>query len=112
MSIQDTVWKRNIEYAGGWFVGEYMGLVLDNFNELENNKEFKNEFVKDIFSRRGRGEDSGGTRIRVDAVLRIIKSNKEVGALEYIINSSTINNKEPKAVSIAKETLKKIEFPQ
>lgn len=45
-------------------------------------------------------------------MLRIIKSNKEVEALEYIINSSTINNKEPKAVSIAKETLKKIEFPQ
>lgn len=57
--MQDNTLKRNIESAGGWFVGEYTALILSKFNELENDKDFKNEFV------RGREE------IRIMAVLEL-----------------------------------------
>lgn len=104
----DKTLKRNIESAGGWFVGEYTALILSKFNELENDKDFKNEFVRDVFHSQGRDKDYGGTRTRVNAVIRIIKSNKVVDALEYIVDSVRINKEEPKAAQKAKETLSKI----
>ncbi|WP_051640945.1 hypothetical protein [Bacillus sp. MB2021] len=106
--MQDKTLKRNIESAGGWFIGEYTALILSKFNELENDKDFKNEFVRDVFHSQGRDKDYGGTRTRVNAVIRIIKSNKVVDALEYIVDSVRINKEEPKAAQMAKEALSKI----
>ncbi|MCM3800350.1 hypothetical protein M4A92_17485 [Caldibacillus thermoamylovorans] len=106
--MQDKVLKRNIESAGGWFVGEYAALILNKFNELESDKDFKNEFVREIFHNHGRDRDFGGTRTRVNAVIRIIKSNKIIEALEYVIHSDRINNEEPKAVEMAKIALREI----
>ena len=110
--MQDKTLKRNIESAGGWFVGEYAGLIMNKFNELENDKDVKNEFVRDVFHSQGRDKDYGGTRTRVNAVIRIIKSNKLIEALEYIIKSDRINREEPKAVRMAKEELREINSEQ
>ncbi|GLB61743.1 hypothetical protein NCCP133_38720 [Cytobacillus sp. NCCP-133] len=110
--MQDKTLKRNIESAGGWFVGEYAAEILNKFNQLENDKNFKNEFVREVFHSQGRDKDYGGTRTRVNAVLRIIKSNKTVEALEYIISSDRINKEEPKAVQMAKDTLREIKSKQ
>ena len=106
--MHDKGLKRNIESAGGWFVGEYAALIRNKFNQLENDKDFKNEFVGKVFHNQGRDKDYGGTRTRVNAVLRIIKSNKMVEALEYIIDSDRINKEEPKAVKMAKKALREI----
>jgi len=106
--MQDKTLKRNIESAGGWFVGEYAVLILKKLNELESDKDFKNEFVREVFHNHGRDKDFGGTRTRVNAVIRIIKSNKIIEALEYVIHSDRINNEEPKAVEMAKVALREI----
>ncbi|MHA6261487.1 hypothetical protein ACXYMX_16630 [Sporosarcina sp. CAU 1771] len=108
--MQDKVLKRNIESAGGWFVAEYGALIRTKFNQLENDKDFKSEFVREVFHSQGRDKDYGGTRTRVNAVIRIYKSNKMIEALEYVIDSKRINNDEPKAVKMAKEALRNIEF--
>jgi hypothetical protein len=107
--MEDKTLKRNVESAGGWFVGEYAALLLSNFNELENDKDFKHEFIGKIFHSHGRDSNFGGTRTRVNAVLRIIKTNKIVEALEYIIDSDRISKDEPKAIMMAKEALKEIQ---
>lgn len=110
--MQDNVLKRNIESAGGWFVGEYAALIQNKFNQLEKDKEFKSEFVREVFHSQRRDKDYGGTRTRVNAVLRIIKSNKMIEALEYVIDSNRINKDEPKAVQMAKEALMDIKSEQ
>lgn len=107
--MQDRTLKRNIESAGGWFVGEYAASILNKFNELESDTDFKNEFVREVFHNQGRDKDFGGTRTRVNAVIRIIKSNKIIEALEYVIDSDRINKEEPKAVQMAKIALSEIE---
>jgi hypothetical protein len=112
IKMQDKTLKRNIESAGGWFVGEYIALILSKFNELENDKDFKNEFVREVFNSQGRDKDYGGTRTRVNAVIRIIKSDKVIEALEYIVDSVRINKEEPKAVQIAKEAFIEIRSNQ
>lgn len=106
--MQDKVLKRNIESAGGWFVGEYAAIIVDKYVQLENDKDFKNEFVTDVFIKQGRDKDYGGTRTRVNAVIRIVKSNKITDALDYIIASKRLIKEEPKAVQVAKKTLRDI----
>ena len=108
--MQDKTLKRNIESAGGWFVGEYTSLILSKFNELENDKDFKNEFVREVFISQGRDKDYGGTRTRVNAVIRIVKSDKVIEALEYIVDSVRINKDEPKAVQMAKRALTELQI--
>ncbi|MGD6875749.1 hypothetical protein [Bacillus infantis] len=105
----DRILKRNIESAGGWFVGEYAALILSNFIELDSDKNYKNEFVQNLFQTVGRDRDYGGTRTRVNAVMRIIKSNDIVVALEYIIHSDRINKEDSKAVQMAREALRDIQ---
>jgi hypothetical protein len=112
IKMQDKTLKRNIESAGGWFVGEYIALILSKFNELENDKDFKNEFVREVFNSQGRDKDYGGTRTRVNAVIRIIKSDKVIEALEYIVDSVRINKEEPKAVQMAKKAFIELQSNQ
>lgn len=103
--MQDKVLKRDIETSGGWFVGEYAAIVVDKYHELENDQDFKNEFIRDIFHNQGRDSDYRGTRVRINALLRIIRNNKIIEALEYVIDSERINKDDPKAVEMAKEIL-------
>lgn len=97
--MQDKALKRDIESAA---------LVIENYQNLENNKGCKNKFIKDVFNSQGRDSDYGGTRVRINALLRIVRSNKIIEALEYIIDSDRINKDDPKAVEMAKEALIKI----
>lgn len=108
--MSDQVLKRNIESAGYWFVGEYAAKTFENYNELVSNNYFKNEFINEIFREQGRDKDLGGTRTRVNALLRIIRDGKIIEALEYIIASDRLNNKEPRSVEMAKEALKVIKI--
>lgn len=107
--MDDKMLKRFINSAGGWFVGEYAAVMMDKYYELENDKNFKKDFIHNVFHSQGRDKDYGGTRTRVNALLRIIKSKKIIEALEYIIGSDRIQKDDPKAVEMAKKALKEIE---
>jgi len=106
--LEDKILKRNIESAGGWFVGEYAAMIIDNYDCLSSDKKYKNEFIKHIFNSQGRDKDYSGTRVRVNALLRVFKSNKIIEALNYIVTSYKINKDDPKAVEMAKEALESI----
>lgn len=90
------------------FIGDYAALIVNKYNELEKDKECKGKFIREVFHDQGRDKDYGGTRTRVNAVLRIIKSNKIIEALEYIVESERLNNDEPKAVRKAREAIGEI----
>lgn len=107
--MQDKVLKRDIESAGGWFVGEYSNSIIEKYNDLESNKDYKNQFIKDVFNNQGRDSDYGGTRVRVNALLRIVRGNKVLEALNYIIASDRINKDDPNAIEMAKEVLMKLQ---
>ncbi|WP_433745143.1 hypothetical protein [Falsibacillus pallidus] len=106
--MDNKLLKRNIASAGVWFVGEYTGLILEQFNRLESDKNYKNNFIETIFHQQGRDKDLGGTRTRVNAVMRIIKSNQAKEALEYVVHSSRLEIGEPKAVQKAQDALTNI----
>lgn len=78
-------------------------MILSRFNELENNKDLKNEFIWEIFNSCGRDKDYGITRTLVNAVIRIVKSNKVIEVLEYVVDSARINKEEPRPVKMTKE---------
>lgn len=52
--------------------------------------------------------DLGGTRTRVNALIRIIERHELIEALEYVIGSDNINRSDPDAVQTAKQTLQKL----
>ncbi|MDW0111142.1 hypothetical protein [Sporosarcina aquimarina] len=106
--MEDKSTKRLIASAGAWFVGEYAAVMIERFTELESNKRYKSEFIEDIYNSLGRDRNLDGTSTRVNAVLRIIRSNKIVEALEYVIQSDRMRKDNPGAVRKAKETLNNI----
>lgn len=104
----DKTLKRDIESAGSWFVGEYLSIVMENYFQLQNNKEYKNHFIKQLHMRKDKDKNINGTRTRLNALIRIIKRNKAKEALVYIIKSERINKNNPESIKIAIETLRKI----
>jgi len=104
--MEDKELIRNIELAGDWFLGEYAMLVIENYYNLMNSKDYKSKFVKDLFKKSGYDNDYAATRLRVNSVLHIIESEKMVEALQYIINSDILAQEDPKAFEMAKDTLK------
>lgn len=98
--------KRNIESAGVWFVGEYSGVIYSQFNRLSTDREYKREFVREVFLKQGRDKDYGGTTTRVNSVIRIIMNGNLIEALEYVVSSKRVQRENPKAITKARETLK------
>lgn len=98
----------DIKSAGGWFVGEYAELIFEKYAQLKSDRSYKSEFVKQIYRERGRDSDLGGTRTRVNALLRIIERRELIKALEYIIDSDTINKNDPNAIRCAIQTINKL----
>lgn len=99
---------NDIKSAGGWFVGEYATLINEEFDILERDKVYRNEFVKKVYNGSGRDKDLNGTRTRVNAVRRIIRRRELIKALEYIIESERISKDDPKSIVNARQALKKI----
>lgn len=98
----------DIKSAGQSFLGLYMGDILYRISELED-KTRKTKLIEGYYSNQHGfyDKDISGTRVRVNAAIRIIKAAKVVYALEQIDGSDS--RVVPEAVYNAKETLKKIE---
>jgi hypothetical protein len=97
----------DIKSAGQTFLGLYMADLLTRIKELDN-KVLKNKLIDEYHSSQCGYYDkaTGGTRTRVNAAIRIIKSEKVLYALEQIDGSDS--RVLPEAVDKAKETLVKI----
>ena len=102
-------WKRYLESAGGWFVGEYAELIYNNLDEIRNDKALMSEFMKKVYRQAGRDSDIGGTKTRVYSVIKIIENGDLADALEYVIGSDRIRTQDPQAYLAAKEMLKKLD---
>ncbi|XKH50496.1 hypothetical protein LG275_12980 [Chryseomicrobium palamuruense] len=98
--------KRNIESAGVWFVAEYSGEIYSQFERISNSREYKKEFIKEVYFKQGRDKDYGGTATRINAVMRIIKNGDLMEALEYVVSSERMQKENPKAIAKATDTLR------
>ena len=83
-------------------------MIFEKYDQLRSDKGYKLEFVKQIFRESERDSDLGGTRTRVNALIRIIERHELIEALEYVIGSDNINRSDPDAVQTAKQTLQKL----
>jgi hypothetical protein len=108
INMDDAKMLSDIKSAGGWFVAEYAALIVERNNRLRNDKGYKAAFVQQIFRESGRDSELGGTRTRVNALLRIMERHELIKALEYVIGSDNINRNEPDAVKNARQTLNKL----
>lgn len=97
----------DIKSAGQSFLGQRMEDLLVRFNELDD-KVLKSKLVEEYFMNQLGyfDKDINGTRTRVNAAIRIIKSEQVIYALEQI---DGLNLKvQLDSVLKAKETLSKI----
>ena len=108
--MDDSKMLSDIKSAGGWFVGEYATTIFEKFDQLKSDKDFKAAFIKQIFRDRGRDSDLGGTRTRVNALMRIIERRKLIEALEYIVASDSINKNDPNAIRSAVQMINKFKM--
>lgn len=101
----------DIKSGGQSFIGMHIEDILSRIPELEdrNNKKM---VIKEYFDNQQCFYDSdiGGTRIRVNAVIRIIKANQVKYVLEKIDGSNPLVA--PEAVERAQSLLRRIENGQ
>lgn len=97
----------DIKSAGQSFIGLYMSDMLGRIPELDD-KVKKVKLIEEYHSRQYGffDKDIGGTRTRVNAVVRIIRADKVLYALGKVDGSDP--RVVPEAVAKAKETIGKI----
>lgn len=97
----------DIKSAGQSFLGLQMADLLTRIKELDD-KVLKNKLIDEYYSSQHgyHDKDTGGTRTRVNAAIRIIKSEKVLYVLEQIDGSDP--RVLPEAVTKAKKTIVKI----
>jgi len=83
--------------AGGWF-------ILTQFEEIYDFSGENDDLIDYMFTQ-GFDSKKRGTRARVSAVLRLIKSRRSKEALEKIRDSKMINGKHPDAEKLASEII-------
>lgn len=79
--------KRDIESAGAWFVGAYSQELYTSYQRIQNEPLYKKEKIQRIFDETGRDSRIGGTKTRVNSILKIIARGDLQEALRYVINS-------------------------
>jgi hypothetical protein len=97
----------DIKSAGQSFLGLHMADLLTRIKELDD-KVSKSKLIEEYHSNQQGyyDKDTGGTRTRVNAAIRIIKAEKVMYALEQIDGSDP--RVLPEAANKAKETIMKI----
>ncbi len=103
--MTDGKMLKDLQSAGGWFVGLYTGIIQSQLERLETDREYKKRFIQKIHESEGRDKDLGGTTTRVNSVIRIVRSQKARAALEYVRHSHRIRESDPLAVVYAAVTL-------
>ena len=105
--MKKTKMLNDIRSTGVWFVGEYAGRILENIEHLKHDKGFKHDFMERIHKESDRDSDIGGTKTRVNALIRIIERNELEDALRYVIESKRVQDNDPQAIKAAEKTLEK-----
>ena len=100
--------EDDILSAGKTFLGQRLSDMLGRIAELDD-RNLKNKLIEEYFYNQLGTYDKniGGTRTRVNSVVRIIKSEKVLYALGLIDGSDI--RVHPEAVANAKDTIRKIE---
>ncbi|NCB62149.1 MAG: hypothetical protein EOM52_00795 [Clostridia bacterium] len=94
--------------AALWFVAMYMEAFLLRMDELEDTAK-KDGLIKEIYAKGGNADkDENGTRARVNALWRIIKSGRVIQVLEIASTSDKLKNEFSEACETAKDLLKRI----
>ncbi len=97
----------DIRTAGKAFLGMRLSDMLKRVNELDNQSKRADLIYEYYTNQQGTYDrEIEGTSTRVNAAIRIIKADKVLYALESIVSSNS--RVLPKAVSNAKDTIKKI----
>jgi hypothetical protein len=107
-NISDKQFVQAYRSAGLWFVALYMEAFILRFDELQD--EIKKMYmITEIYDNGdGPDKDEGGTRTRVNSLLRIIESGRIIEALEVAAESSRLMTDFPNAVRTAIELLNRI----
>lgn len=100
--------KDDVKSAGQTFLGMRMADLLCRISELDD-KELKKELIQEYYEAQIGTYDKNvdGTRIRVNAAVRIIRGDKVIYALSLIDGSDP--RVRPEAVEKAEDTIRKIE---
>lgn len=106
--MDETKMMRNIKSAGVWFVGEYGGLILENYERLSCDKDFKAAFIEKIFKESKRDSSIGGTKTRVYSVIYIIDRGELKEALDYVIHANNVRKSDLGSIEKARKTLKEL----
>ena len=106
--ISDKQFIQAYRSAGLWFVALYMEAFILRYDELQD--DIKKIYITSEIYNNGNGpdKDEGGTRTRVNSLLRIIDSGRIIEALEVAANSSRLKSDFPNAVKTAVELLSRI----
>lgn len=86
-----------------------MEVFLLRIDELRDSNK-KTKLIEEIYNN-GQGSDKevGGTRTRVNCLLRIIEAGREIEALEVAVTSERLRNDFPDAAKQAEDLLKRIQ---
>ena len=89
--------------AGGWF-------LLTNVEEIIalNNKHYTTQQIAEIMFEKGFDSSVLGTNTRVSSILRLVRGNRIIEAIEKVRDSVRINSEHPQAKSLAIEILQRI----
>lgn len=89
--------------AGGWFIADYFLLA-------KMWKRSNTELAEVIYYNDKTDSDISGTKARVNALMRIIKGEKEKEALMKICHSDKIAKEHPESIVIAANILKSMKY--
>lgn len=104
-SLTDEQFNDSFTSAGGWF-------LLTNVEEIIalNNKDYTTAQISEIMFEKGFDSSILGTQTRVSSILRLIRGNRIIEAIEKVRDSARINSKHLQAKSLAIEILQRISY--
>jgi nitrogenase molybdenum-iron protein alpha/beta subunit len=101
---------RYLQNAGAWFVASHCFEVYENYELLTTDKKFKERFFKKIFDSEQRDLTLKSKISQTSAILKIIRMNKIIKSLHFIVNSEYISTSDPITITNAYRTLSKFAF--
>ena len=81
---------RKIQTAGTWFTGVFMGEILYNYSQINNDSVKTTEFIRYMHEEYGKNLDYkfDSTKTKCYAILSIVRKGCVLEALEYVIESN------------------------
>lgn len=105
--MTDEQFNDSFTSVGGWF-------LLTNVEEIIalNNNNYTTAQIAEIMFEKGFDSSILGTQTRVSSILRLIRGNRIIEAIEKVRDSARINSKHPQAKNLAIEILQRIHIKE